>query len=116
MRINPKLLKSDNIYSTDEIIIGKYLNKNLYRKVYHFNALTFSANYSFNHGISNFQKLINFQWNGWLSVVNKGYVLWDNITGRNITYDSNKIYFLNDAYQYPFQDVDITLEYIKTTD
>lgn len=55
MKINPKLLENDN-YSTTEEIIGSWLNKPLYRKVLQITPT--EQNTTYNHGISNLDKVI----------------------------------------------------------
>ena len=109
----PKVLEE---YSTEEKKIGKYRGKDLYRKIYHYDNLVFSANFKINHGIQNFDRPVNLNWNGYLPVVSKWYTSWDNLNARIITYTSTQIIFANEKYDYPWQDIDFIFEYTKTTD
>ena len=53
--------KAQEIYSTDEIIIGKWINnKPIYRKVINFGSLPNATTKDITHGITNLDKIIRY--------------------------------------------------------
>jgi hypothetical protein len=105
-------------YSAEEVDTGfKWINgEHIYRKVFHYNNFTFSENFKIAHNIQKFKMPIRFYWNGYLPVTYKWYTNWDEINAKNITYDNQYIHLFNARYDYPWEEVNFILEYIKTTD
>lgn len=102
-------------YSTSEIVIGKWMNKPLYRKVIDVGSHNWNTgDHTFPHNISNLGTVIKNQWIGFYN--NKWYYAWDNLTTQNIIANSTNILIYCTSSGATFTQNYIILEYTKTTD
>lgn len=114
--VNEKVLNNaSDVYSTDEIVIGKWINdKPIYRKVLDLGSVTTIIGTShFNHNISNFDVLVNFNIKAYFQSQNAWYNWWEAY--KAMTVDATQIHIHTSAAT-TFSQVYITLEYTKTTD
>lgn len=114
--VNEKVLNNaSDVYSTDEIVIGKWINdKPIYRKVLDLGSVTTIIGTShFNHNISNFDVLVNFNIKAYFQSQNAWYNWWEAY--QAMTVDVTQIHIHTSAAT-TFSQVYITLEYTKTTD
>lgn len=105
-------LTNATTYSTDEIRVGTWLNKPLYRKVLDVGSKTFSSGDNYiAHGINNFERAINLKYTMFFG--NNNYVLWDKLLTLQAT--STDI-IASTTGSNSFTQVYFILEYTKTTD
>ena len=111
-----------NTYSTDEIRVGTWIDgKPIYRKVLEFTNVPTGVT-QINHGISNFDKLINYS--GYYYNSTWGYnpipaVTSDNISGYGIgigDFKSTTFYFNIGNLRSSTNEIKLIVEYTKTTD
>lgn len=104
--------KENNIYSTDETIIGTWMGKPIYRKVLDVGSKTFSSGVNYiAHGINNFERAIDLKYTMFFG--NNNYVLWDKLLTLQAT--STDI-IASTTGSNSFTQVYFILEYTKTTD
>ena len=111
-----------DVYSTTESIVGKWIDgKPIYRKVLEFTNVPTGV-VQRNHGISNFDKLINYSGYYYNSIW--GYnpipaVTSDNISGYGIgigDFKSTTFYFNIGNLRSSTNEIKLIVEYTKTTD
>lgn len=101
-----------NTYSTNEIRVGTWMNKPLYRKVLDVGSKTFSSGDNYiAHGINNFERAIYLKYTMFFG--NNNYVLWDKLLTLQAT--STDI-IASTTGSNSFTQVYFILEYTKTTD
>lgn len=105
--------KENNTYSTDETIIGTWINgKPIYRKVLDVGSKSFSSGDNYiAHGINNFERAIDLKYTMFFG--NNNYVLWDKLLTLQAT-STNIIASTTGSNS--FTQVYFILEYTKTTD
>lgn len=120
---NAPYINNINKYSTEETFTGQYWidGKPIYRKVLEFNNVPTGVTQK-NHGISNFDKLINYS--GYYYNSTWGYnpipaVTSDNISGYGIgigDFKSTTFYFNIGNLRSSTNEIKLIVEYTKTTD
>lgn len=113
--LNDKLIEVEkNVYSTDEKIIGKYFDKDLYRKCLDIGDYTWNNGiHTFKHNIKNLDTPVNIYIKGYYEPVKKWYLNWDNLNNNNWTVDSASIYITCTSSGNDFSKVMICIEYTK---
>lgn len=99
-------LSRNNIYSTQEVVVGIWLGKPLYRKVISFGALPNASYKEINHNIKNIERIVNrnLSTNG------------QSISSPNMTVTTSLIAITTTTNLSGYNDCYVTLEYTKTTD
>lgn len=99
-------LSRNNIYSTQEVVIGMWFGKPLYRKVISFGALPNASYKEINHNIKNIERIVNrnLSTNG------------QSISSPNMTVTTSLIAITTTTNLSGYNDCYVTLEYTKTTD
>lgn len=118
-KVDEKIISTPDAYSFEEVVIGEYLGKPLYRKV--LNLSITGQNVRYNHGISNLEVIVK----------SYGNVLRTNSKFQNLipgTYTNWEIWlydfdpsaftlrFSNNQYNSGVDRCHVVLEYTKTTD
>lgn len=118
----PSVKAVKEVYSTVEKIVGKWIDgKPIYRKVLEFNNVPTGVTQK-NHGISNFDKLINYS--GYYYNSTWGYipipaVTSDNMAGYGIgvaDFKSTTFYFNIGDLRSSTNEIKLIVDYTKTTD
>lgn len=109
--------KAKETYSTDEIVVGTWLGKPLYRKVLIINQAFSQGQNSIAHNISNLSRMIRIDAlsEGRVAPIFSGSSSLSNVTGL-FNYDSTniKLSVINDSWS--AREWYFILEYTKTTD
>lgn len=124
----PVELKENNVYSTEEIIVGKWVdNKPIYRKVVFFNCALFTSNHVyFGHNVSNMDVIVTQTCNWYDKQAKRWRAIPANYHSTlnwatQLTVDSGTVTFElgNSAYariRDAGERLYVILEYTKTTD
>lgn len=107
-----------NTYSTKEIVVGKWIDdKPIYRKVLNIGTFEWGADtFSFAHGISNLDTMIDIRLRQYHANINMWYNNWDDINNNNWKCNNNYVYVTSTTSGITMERLTITLEYTKTTD
>lgn len=111
-------INTNDIYSTDEIVIGKWLGKPLYRKVYDVGTLPDSTTKLINSGLSNINivKIYGTATEEIGTYIPLPYVTLTDIYQISLVYNSsNQISITTGTNRSQFTGF-VVLEYTKTTD
>lgn len=105
---------TDNIYSTNETVIGKWIDgRNVYQKVINLGSYSWTnGSHSFEHHIDNFDIMLSVDWIGKYTN-ERWYTSWDNLTALNITSNINNIIIYCNSNGTLFTDNYLILKYIK---
>ena len=110
--------KTLNIYSADEIAIGTWFEKPLYRKVIDFGALPDNNIKILDHNINNIDFITHYHGISYRDTDNVFFELpyYASVNGVSIYINKNRIELTTTNDRSEFKQTYITIEYTKTTD
>lgn len=110
-------LNNSTIYSNNEVVVGTYKNKPLYRKIINCGALPNNTTKNVNHNIANIEYIRDFYGMAtdgtYFIKLGRPHITLANVIGLET---SKTQIILFDSYNYSNYSAEVTLEYTKTTD